>query len=165
MERGARGPWQDGNLIDGRLRTASTMAIVAVMALAGVARQGGFHLPDVAAGWWGLALLTLLYGTGFTIMFTVLPRLGVVGNSAIMNVEPVFALGAGLADPRPGDRAVAGGRGAARRRDRRLARLPAAAERTACRPPSRPRPRPESGLDRGERVDRVGEALHVVVVL
>ena len=25
-------------------------------------------------------------------MFTVLPRLGVAGNSAIMNVEPVFAL-------------------------------------------------------------------------
>jgi drug/metabolite transporter (DMT)-like permease len=33
-----------------------------------------------------------LYGTAFTIMFTVLPTLGVVGNSAIMNVEPVFAL-------------------------------------------------------------------------
>ncbi len=44
------------------------------------------------AGWWGLALLTLLYGTGITILFTVLPRLGVVGNSAVMNVEPVFAL-------------------------------------------------------------------------
>ena len=40
----------------------------------------------------GLAALTFLYGTAFTIMFTVLPRLGVVGNSAIMNVEPVFAL-------------------------------------------------------------------------
>jgi drug/metabolite transporter (DMT)-like permease len=26
-------------------------------------------------------------------MFTLLPRLGVVGNSAILNVEPVFALG------------------------------------------------------------------------
>jgi len=39
-----------------------------------------------------LALLTLLYGTAFTIMFTVLPKLGVVGNSALMNVEPVFAL-------------------------------------------------------------------------
>ncbi|MFO1296250.1 MAG: EamA family transporter [Rubrivivax sp.] len=26
-------------------------------------------------------------------MFTVLPKLGVVGNSAIMNVEPIFALG------------------------------------------------------------------------
>jgi len=39
-----------------------------------------------------LAALTFLYGTAFTIMFTVLPRLGVAGNSAIMNVEPVFAL-------------------------------------------------------------------------
>jgi drug/metabolite transporter (DMT)-like permease len=39
-----------------------------------------------------LGALTFLYGTAFTIMFTVLPRLGVVGNSAIMNVEPVFAL-------------------------------------------------------------------------
>ena len=38
------------------------------------------------------AQLGFLYGTAFTIMFTVLPRLGVVGNSAIMNVEPVFAL-------------------------------------------------------------------------
>jgi drug/metabolite transporter (DMT)-like permease len=43
-------------------------------------------------GWWGLGLLTFLYGTAFTIMFTVLPKLGVVGNSAIMNVEPIFAL-------------------------------------------------------------------------
>jgi drug/metabolite transporter (DMT)-like permease len=25
-------------------------------------------------------------------MFTALPRLGVVGNTAIMNVEPIFAL-------------------------------------------------------------------------
>ena len=38
------------------------------------------------------AALTLLYGTGLTIFFTVLPRLGVVGNSAIMSVEPIFAL-------------------------------------------------------------------------
>ena len=78
--------------LDGRVRTFSTMAIVAVLALAGVAVQGGFALPDAAAGWWGLAALTFLYGTAFTIMFTVLPRLGVVGNSAIMNVEPIFAL-------------------------------------------------------------------------
>jgi len=78
--------------LDGRLRTAATMGQVALLALAGVAVNGGFHLPGAAAGWWGLAGLTLLYGTGFTIMFTVLPRLGVVGNSAIMNVEPVFAL-------------------------------------------------------------------------
>jgi drug/metabolite transporter (DMT)-like permease len=54
--------------------------------------QGGFHFPTAVPGWWGLAALTFLYGTAFTIMFTVLPKLGVVGNSAIMNVEPVFAL-------------------------------------------------------------------------
>lgn len=78
--------------LDGRLRTATTMAIVGVMALGGIAVQGGPHLPDAAAGWAGLATLTFLYGTAFTIMFTVLPRLGVVGNSAIMNVEPIFAL-------------------------------------------------------------------------
>ena len=66
--------------------------LLALLALAGVAAQGGPQLPQVAPGWWGLAALTLLYGTAFTIMFTVLPRLGVVANSAIMNVEPIFAL-------------------------------------------------------------------------
>ncbi|HYE71071.1 MAG TPA: EamA family transporter, partial [Aquabacterium sp.] len=78
--------------VDGRVRTATTMIIAGLVALAMVAGQGGFHLPQAAAGWAGLAALTFLYGTAFTIMFTVLPRLGVVGNSAIMNVEPVFAL-------------------------------------------------------------------------
>lgn len=78
--------------LDGRLRTFATMAVVAVLALTGVVAQGGFQLPVAAPGWWGLLGLTVLYGTAFTIMFTVLPRLGVVGNSAIMNVEPVFAL-------------------------------------------------------------------------
>ncbi|MEJ6021239.1 EamA family transporter [Ramlibacter sp. PS4R-6] len=78
--------------VDGRVRTATTMCMAGLVALASVAVQGGFHLPTAPAGWGGLAALTFLYGTAFTIMFTVLPRLGVVGNSAIMNVEPVFAL-------------------------------------------------------------------------
>jgi drug/metabolite transporter (DMT)-like permease len=78
--------------LDGRVRTATTMSIAGLVAVTAVAVQGGFHLPDAAAGWGGLAALTFLYGTAFTIMFTVLPKLGVVGNSAIMNVEPVFAL-------------------------------------------------------------------------
>lgn len=78
--------------VDGRVRTATTMGMAGLIALGTVALKGGFHLPQAAPGWWGLAALTCLYGTGFTIMFTVLPRLGVVGNSAIMNVEPVFAL-------------------------------------------------------------------------
>jgi drug/metabolite transporter (DMT)-like permease len=78
--------------LNGRVRTATTLASAALVALVTVLLQGGFHLPDAPAGWGGLAALTFLYGTAFTIMFTVLPRLGVVGNSAIMNVEPVFAL-------------------------------------------------------------------------
>ncbi len=78
--------------VDGRVRTAITMTLAGAVGLATVASQGGFHWPQVGPGWWGLAALTFLYGTAFTILFTVLPKLGVVGNSAIMNVEPVFAL-------------------------------------------------------------------------
>jgi drug/metabolite transporter (DMT)-like permease len=81
--------------VDGRARTASTMGITGLVALAIVAVQGGFQLPTASAGWWGLATLTFLYGTGITVVFTLLPKLGVVGNSAIMNVEPVFALALG----------------------------------------------------------------------
>ena len=82
----------EAGALDGRLRTASTMGIAALVAFAAVAVQGEFHFPQAPAGWGGLLALTFLYGTAFTIMFTVLPRLGVVGNSAIMNVEPIFAL-------------------------------------------------------------------------
>jgi drug/metabolite transporter (DMT)-like permease len=78
--------------LDGRVRTFSSMSIVGILAVAAAMSQGGFHLPQATAGWWGLGMLTFLYGTAFTILFTVLPKLGVVGNSAIMNVEPVFAL-------------------------------------------------------------------------
>ena len=78
--------------VDGRVRTVTTLAIVGVLAGLAIVAQGGPHLPRSAAGWQGLAALTFLYGTAFTVMFTVLPRLGVVGNSAIMNVEPIFAL-------------------------------------------------------------------------
>ncbi len=78
--------------VDGRVRSATTLAIAGLIALGVVGLQGGFQLPQAPAGWGGLAALTFLYGTAFTIMFTVLPKLGVVGNSAIMNVEPVFAL-------------------------------------------------------------------------
>lgn len=78
--------------VDGRVRTASTMLLAGVVASCAIAFQGGPHWPGSTVGWWGLAALTFLYGTAFTILFTVLPRLGVTGNSAIMNVEPVFAL-------------------------------------------------------------------------
>jgi drug/metabolite transporter (DMT)-like permease len=82
----------EARALDGRVRTFTTMLTVGVLASLGAELNGGMHWPNADAGWIGLALLTFLYGTAFTIMFTVLPRLGVVGNSAIMNVEPVFAL-------------------------------------------------------------------------
>ncbi len=79
--------------LDGRLRTTLTMIIVGVLALGGALAQGGLHWPNAAAGWWGLIALSVLYGTAFTMLFTLLPKLGVVGNSPILNVEPVAALG------------------------------------------------------------------------
>ena len=78
--------------LDGRLRSAITMAIVGLLALAITPLSGGLHWPTAPAGWWGLLALSLLYGTAFTVLFTLLPRLGVVGNSPILNVEPVAAL-------------------------------------------------------------------------
>ncbi len=78
--------------LDARVRTATTLMLTGLVGLSVVVGQGGFHFPQAMAGWWGLAALTFLYGTAFTILFAVLPKLGVVGNSAIMNVEPVFAL-------------------------------------------------------------------------
>jgi drug/metabolite transporter (DMT)-like permease len=78
--------------VDGRVRTATTMALVGVAALLVTQAQGGLQWPTAVPGWWGLGLLTVLYGTGFTVMFVLLPRLGVVGNSPILNVEPVAAL-------------------------------------------------------------------------
>lgn len=78
--------------VDGRLRSAVTMGVVGVLALVVALAQGGLHLPHTTPGWWGLVMLTVLYGTAFTITFTLLPRLGVVGSSPILNVEPVAAM-------------------------------------------------------------------------
>lgn len=82
----------EAGAVDGRMRTFTTMLVTALVALASVGAQGGFAWPAAPAGWWGLVLLTLLYGTGITIVLVLLPRWGVVGNTAIMNLEPVFAL-------------------------------------------------------------------------
>jgi drug/metabolite transporter (DMT)-like permease len=79
--------------IDGRLRTLMFMIVVAAAAGAGGAFVTGFDWPRDAAGWTGLSLLTVLYGMAITGLFVVLPRLGAVNNAAIMNFEPVAALG------------------------------------------------------------------------
>ncbi len=83
--------------LDGRVRTLFSLLIAASVALAVVGWHGGPHWPQTDIGWLGLLGLTCLYGSGFTLMFTVLPKLGVAGNTAIMNVEPVFALMLGWA--------------------------------------------------------------------
>ncbi|MGA1586397.1 MAG: DMT family transporter [Burkholderiaceae bacterium] len=78
--------------IDGQIRTATTMGLVSVIVGSVMMSQGGPQWPHDTAGWAGLVGLTVMYGTAFTLMFVVLPKLGVVGNSAIMNVEPIFSL-------------------------------------------------------------------------
>ena len=78
--------------LDGRWRTLFNMSSACVIALVVVALHGAPQWPGSPIGWLGLAALSFLYGTAFTIMFTVLPRLGAASFSAIMNVEPIFAL-------------------------------------------------------------------------
>jgi drug/metabolite transporter (DMT)-like permease len=78
--------------LDGRLRTSLTMWMVTLITLGSTQYFGAFHWPQETVGWWGLLFLCLFYSSGITLMFTVLPKLGVVGNSAILNLEPIFAL-------------------------------------------------------------------------
>lgn len=78
--------------LDGRWRTLFNMVAACVIAGVVVSLQGGPHWPGTDSGWLGLAALSFLYGTAFTVMFTLLPRLGAASYSAIMNVEPIFAL-------------------------------------------------------------------------
>ncbi len=78
--------------IDGRLRTLLTVSVVAALSLAVSSSRGGIHWPQESAGWWGMALLSVCFGIGFTLLFSLLPKMGVVNNSPILNVEPVAVL-------------------------------------------------------------------------
>ncbi len=79
--------------LEGRLRTVLTMGVVAVVTLVAGAIGGGLALPAHPLAWTGLALLTVLYGTAFTMMFAILPRVGAVDNAALLNFEPIASLG------------------------------------------------------------------------
>ncbi len=78
--------------MDGRLRTLLTMSTVALLMLAAGAVSGDLALPSNPGGWLGLALLTLFYGTAFTALFVLLPRLDALNNSAALNFEPIAVL-------------------------------------------------------------------------
>jgi len=79
--------------VDGRIRTLVMMVVIVVLTLALGPSVGGFRMPVDATGWTGLALLALLYSGGITTLFVVLPRLGAVNNAAVLNFEPIAAMG------------------------------------------------------------------------
>lgn len=78
--------------VDGRLRTLLATGTIAVVALAGGALAGAFALPSDGTGWLALVLVGLFYSCGVTALFVVLPKIGVVNNSAALNFEPVAVL-------------------------------------------------------------------------
>lgn len=78
--------------VDGRLRTLLTMSTVALLMLAAGVVAGNLALPQNPGGWLGLGLLMLFYGTAFTALFVLLPRLDALNNSAALNFEPIAVL-------------------------------------------------------------------------
>ena len=78
--------------VDGRVRTLWSMGVVSAVALAGGLAIDGFAWPADTPGWTGLALLTVLYGTAFTSLFVLLPRLGAVNSAPAMNLEPIASM-------------------------------------------------------------------------
>ena len=56
---------------------------------------GNLALPTDGTGWLGLVLLTVLYGSAITAIFTVVPRLGAATNTTALNFEPIAALALG----------------------------------------------------------------------
>jgi drug/metabolite transporter (DMT)-like permease len=87
--------WLHG--VDGRVRSALINAVVAVLVLAVGAPAGLLALPGDGAGWTGLALLTLFYGTAITSLFVLQPRLSAASDIAALNFEPIAVLALGWA--------------------------------------------------------------------
>jgi len=79
--------WLHG--LDGRLRSFLAMASCAAVALAGALTSGALAFPRDGAGWAGLALLTLFYGSAITSLFVVQPRMRAATDIAVLNFEPV----------------------------------------------------------------------------
>jgi len=78
--------------VDGRVRSLLTMGATAVAVfVAGMATRS-LALPVDGAGWLGLALLTVLYGSAITAVFTIVPRLKAASNTVALNFEPVAAM-------------------------------------------------------------------------
>jgi drug/metabolite transporter (DMT)-like permease len=77
--------------VDGRLRTFLTMSVTAVVVFAGGLAADAFAFPRAPAGWLGIALLTVFYGTAITSLFIVLPLLP-ASYAVVLNFEPIAVL-------------------------------------------------------------------------
>jgi drug/metabolite transporter (DMT)-like permease len=78
--------------VDGRVRSAVTMATVAVIVVAIGGPAGAFRAPADGTAWAGLALLSVFYGFAITTLFVVLPRLGSANYAVVLNFEPIALL-------------------------------------------------------------------------
>ncbi len=81
--------------VGGTLRSLLTMQTVFILMIVGGLTgmvPGGMSLPENSAGWLGLTLLALLYGTAFSTLFILLPRLDMARNAPVMNIEPLASL-------------------------------------------------------------------------
>ena len=81
--------------VDGRLRTLLATGTIAVVMLAAGGLTDAVALPVDSTGWIALVLVGLCYSAAVTTLFVVLPRIGVVNNSAALNFEPVAVLAMG----------------------------------------------------------------------
>jgi drug/metabolite transporter (DMT)-like permease len=75
------------------LRTFFMLATTAAIFVAASTATQAFRLPETGPGWIGLAGLTLGYALGITGLFLLLPRLGAVQTSIVLNLEPVVVAG------------------------------------------------------------------------
>jgi drug/metabolite transporter (DMT)-like permease len=78
--------------VDGRIRSALTMATIALLVAAIGAATGAFRAPADATGWFGVALLSVFYGLAITSVFVVLPRMGSANYAVVLNFEPISLL-------------------------------------------------------------------------
>jgi drug/metabolite transporter (DMT)-like permease len=82
--------WMKG--IDGRVRALLSMATVGVVVLLVSLATTGFAFPHSPKGWLCLSLLSIFYGSAFTALFVLLPKLGTANNTVLLNFEPIAAL-------------------------------------------------------------------------
>ena len=82
---------------EGRLRSILINGTVAVLAWVGGALTTSLAAPVDGAGWLGLALLTLFYGSAITGLFVLQPHLRAASDVTTLNFEPVALLFLGWA--------------------------------------------------------------------